>query len=186
MNVTEAFFCSSQMSTDRFGRDNSAPKRHRGASLPIDESMQCGGASSSRGPAVGNAMLPEASVRLPMASSTQEDLALFAEADAIFLQQQAEIGMMAPLANTQYLGTLPTTIDPTWSFRFSPYGSSASAADVATIFPDTVQVFPLDVDDGVPATHVNTIQKRATFHRTKKHIYRLRRLIRRLLRLRFR
>ena len=95
------------MSTDRFGRDNSAPKRHRGASLAPDESMQSGGASSSRGPAVGNVMLPEASVHLPKAGSTQEDLALFAEADATFQQQQAEIGMMAPQANTQYQRTLP-------------------------------------------------------------------------------
>ena len=113
----------------------------------------------ARGPAVGNVLHPGASVHLPVAGSTQEDVALFAEADAIIQQQQAEIGMMAPLANTQYQGTLPTAIDPTGSFRKTPYGSSASAADVATIFLDTVQVFPMDADDGVPATHVNTTQE---------------------------
>ena len=139
------------MSTDRFGRDNSARKRHRGASLAPDESVQSGGASSSSGPTVGNVMLLEA--------SAQKDLALFVEADAIFQQQQAEIGMLSPLANTQYQGTLPTAIDPTGSFRYTPYGSSASAADVATTFPDTVQVFPMNADDGVPTTHVNTTQE---------------------------
>ena len=98
-------------------------------------------------------------MHLPIAGSTQEDLALFAEADATFQQQQAEIVIMAPLSNTQYQGTLPTAIDPTGSFRFSLYGSSASAADVATTFPDTVQVFPMDAGDGVPTTHVNTTQE---------------------------
>ena len=49
-------------------------------------------AASSSGSAIGNAILePAASLFLPIAGSTQEDLALFQEADAIFQQQEAEI-----------------------------------------------------------------------------------------------
>ena len=51
-----------------------------------------------------------ASVFLLIAGSTQEDLALFEQADAIFQQQQAEIGTMDTQSDTQMQRTMSTAI----------------------------------------------------------------------------
>ena len=67
------------MSFDSFGRPNCVAKRQRGDS-PVPQAAVQSGASSSRGPDLGNPMLNPASVFLPLAGSTQEDLALFQNA----------------------------------------------------------------------------------------------------------
>ena len=94
---------------------------------------------------------------LPVAGSTQEDLALFEQADAIFQQQQAEIGMMDTQADTQMQRTMSTALDPTQA-SITPtqaltYGAASTQVEhVPSTFPDTVPVFPMDADDAVPDT----------------------------------
>ena len=63
---------------------------------------------------MGNAILePAASVFLPIAGSTQAALALFEQADAIFQQQRAELGMMDTQADTQMQRAMSTALDRT-------------------------------------------------------------------------
>ena len=109
------------------------------------------GASSSRGPDLGNPMLNPASVFLPLAGSTQEDLALFQDAAGLLNQQAAEIGLMDTWRDTQYQGTLAAVADST-RHRYNPetparvaaLGLPATEADVAATFPNTVVHFSMD------------------------------------------
>ena len=65
------------MSVDSFGRPNPVLKRHRGVSLAPDVFYAKLVRHRPRGPNMGNPILKPASVYLPIAGSTQEDLALF-------------------------------------------------------------------------------------------------------------
>ena len=89
------------MSVGSFGRPNPAANRPRGDS-PVRVPVGQSGSSSSRGP--WNPMMAPASVHLPLANSTQEDLEIFRGVEAALTDQAAQ---------TQYQGTLATDADST-------------------------------------------------------------------------
>ena len=137
------------MSVGSFGRPNPAANRPRGDS-PVRVPVGQSGSSSSRGP--WNPMMAPASVHLPLANSTQEDLEIFRGVEAALTDQAAQ---------TQYQGTLATDADST-QHRYSPYaliqvpsvGLRVSEGAVGSTFPDT---FPDTFPNTLPGTIPDTV-----------------------------
>ena len=147
---------------------------------------QSGGALSSRGPAVGNVMLPEASVHLPVAGLNAGGPGSFrtggrhipatacrdwddGTAGQHPIQGDASDGNRSHRVVSVYIVRV---------FRFVPLMLLPPFLTRSRCFRWMRVMVCLQL--------MSTQPKRTTFHRTRKRVYRLRRLIRCLLRLRFR